>query len=127
MPSCTITMSMACREKDVSPSVWHGCDDPWRGVAQYLEESEMKLASDSLTENSIEYETLALVAPTGFREYDARWLYRKDINLNGVRAVGLGFGTLLHDLGIKPEVVTGHDFREYSCAVKQALITGLMA
>ena len=87
----------------------------------------MNVPSAALAENTIEYETLALVAPTGFREYDARFLYRKDINLNGVRAFGLGFGTLLHELGIKPQVVTGHDFREYSGAVKQALITGLMA
>ena len=29
----------------------------------------------------------------GFREYDARWLYPDDINLEGIKLVGCGFGT----------------------------------
>ena len=29
----------------------------------------------------------------GFREYDARWLYNKDINLEGIKNLGKGFGT----------------------------------
>ena len=33
------------------------------------------------------------INPLGFREYDARWLYPKDINLEGIKNVGLGFGT----------------------------------
>ncbi len=31
-----------------------------------------------------------LVKPTGFREYDARWLLEKEINLMGVQALGMG-------------------------------------
>ena len=31
--------------------------------------------------------------PLGFREYDARWLYPKDINLEGIKNVGLGLGS----------------------------------
>jgi phosphomannomutase / phosphoglucomutase len=80
----------------------------------------------AIAPNTIEYERLALVKPTGFREYDARWLFGTEINLNGIRAVGRAFGTLLHDCGITPQVVTGHDFRAYSGAVKDALIIGLM-
>ena len=29
----------------------------------------------------------------GFREYDARWLYPKDINLEGIKNLGIGLGT----------------------------------
>ena len=68
-----------------------------------------------------------MVKPTGFREYDARWLFGKEINLMGVQALGMGLGTLIHELGVKPELVTGHDFRGYSASIKMALITGLMA
>ncbi|MFT0892875.1 phosphomannomutase/phosphoglucomutase [Pseudochelatococcus sp. G4_1912] len=80
-----------------------------------------------LTPNTYEYETLPLVKPTGFREYDARWLFEKEINLMGVQALGLGLGQLLHEMGVKPEIVTGHDFRGYSSSIKHALIIGLMA
>tara|TARA_B100000378_G_scaffold245278_1_gene216089 strand:+ start:125 stop:280 length:156 start_codon:yes stop_codon:yes gene_type:complete len=33
------------------------------------------------------------IDPYGFREYDARWLYKKDINLFGIENVGQGLGT----------------------------------
>ena len=68
-----------------------------------------------------------LVKPTGFREYDARWLLEKEINLMGVQALGMGLGKLITELGVKQEIVTGHDFRSYSAAVKMALVSGLMA
>ena len=77
--------------------------------------------------NSLAYETTPMVKATGFREYDARWLFEKEINLMGIQALGLGLGTLLHELGVKPEIVTGHDFRSYSASIKLALVTGLMA
>jgi phosphomannomutase / phosphoglucomutase len=67
------------------------------------------------------------VKPTGFREYDVRWLLEKELNLMGVQALGLGLGTLIHELGVAPQIVTGHDFRAYSASVKTALTTGLMA
>jgi phosphomannomutase / phosphoglucomutase len=69
-----------------------------------------------------------MVRPTGFREYDARWLIEKEINLMGAQALGLGLARLLKELGVLPrEVVVGHDFRSYSASVKLALTTGLMA
>jgi phosphomannomutase/phosphoglucomutase len=68
-----------------------------------------------------------MVKPTGFREYDARWLFQDEINLMGVQALGLGLGTLLREMGKRPEIVTGHDFRSYSGSIKLALVTGLMA
>src|SRR5438094_6104697 len=81
----------------------------------------------ALKPNTYAYESEPLVKPTGFREYDARWLLGKEINLMGVQALGLGLGTLIRELGVAPNVVTGHDFRAYSAAVKTALISGLMA
>jgi len=81
----------------------------------------------ALTPNTYAYESEPLVKPTGFREYDARWLLEKEINLMGVQALGLGLGTLIHELGVAPQVVTGHDFRAYSASVKTALVSGLMA
>jgi phosphomannomutase/phosphoglucomutase len=81
----------------------------------------------ALTPNTYEYESSPLVKPTGFREYDARWLLEKEINLMGLQALGLGLGTLIHQIGVRPDIVTGHDFRSYSAAVKMALTSGLMA
>jgi phosphomannomutase/phosphoglucomutase len=80
-----------------------------------------------LVPNTYAYESEPMVKPTGFREYDARWLLEKEINLMGVQAVGMGLGTLIRELGVKPEIVTGHDFRGYSASVKYAFITGLLA
>ncbi|MFN3834467.1 MAG: phosphomannomutase/phosphoglucomutase [Glycocaulis sp.] len=86
-----------------------------------------------LQPNSWDFETQALVKPTGFREYDARWWFghpgsdkAPEINLYGVQALGLGLGTLMHELSVPPHIVTGHDFRSYSLSVKQALQVGLM-
>jgi phosphomannomutase / phosphoglucomutase len=68
-----------------------------------------------------------MVKPTGFREYDARWLFEQEINLMGAQALGLGLARLLKELGVAREVVVGHDFRSYSASVKLALTAGLMA
>ena len=80
-----------------------------------------------LVPNTYAYESSPMVKATGFREYDARWLFEKEINLMGVQALGLGLGTLIHEMGVKPELVTGHDFRAYSSSIKHALMLGLMA
>src|SRR3954466_7756272 len=85
----------------------------------------LKPRSD-LKPNTYEFETEPLVSPNGFREYDARWLFPKEINLLGVQALGLGLGSYFHELGNKPRVATGHDYRSYSLSIKQALILGLM-
>jgi phosphomannomutase / phosphoglucomutase len=81
----------------------------------------------ALKPNTYAFEASPLVKPTGFREYDARWLLDREINLMGVQALGMGLGTLIHQLGVRPEIVTGHDFRAYSTAVKMALVSGLLA
>ena len=33
------------------------------------------------------------IDPFGFREYDARWIFEKDINLDGIKNLGKGLGT----------------------------------
>jgi phosphomannomutase/phosphoglucomutase len=71
------------------------------------------------------YETTPLVKATGFREYDARWLFGSEINLMGVQALGLGLGTYFAERGER-RVVIGHDFRSYSLSIKQALTLGLI-
>jgi phosphomannomutase / phosphoglucomutase len=80
----------------------------------------------AIATNSFAFETEPLVKPTGFREYDARWLFEKELNLVGVQALGLGLGTLIRELGVQPEIVVAHDFRSYSASIKMALINGLM-
>lgn len=89
---------------------------------------------DRAEPNTIAFETQALIAPTGFREYDARWWFghpgsdkRPELNLIGVQALGMGLGTLMRRKGAGAEIVTGHDFRSYSLSIKLALVSGLMA
>lgn len=79
-----------------------------------------------LVPNTFEFETIPLVKPTGFREYDARWILDEEINLLGIQALGLGLATYVQEIGVKPRIVVGHDFRSYSLGVKQALIIGLL-
>ncbi len=81
----------------------------------------------NLKPNTADFERLPLIKPTGFREYDARWLFPEEINLMGLNAVGLGMARLFTERGIPRRIVVGHDYRWYSGAVKQALMTGLLA
>ncbi len=69
----------------------------------------------------------AHISPLGFREYDARWLYPKDINSEGVRYVGAGLGTqIISKTNKSARVIVGHDYRSYSEEVKKKLIEGLI-
>jgi phosphomannomutase/phosphoglucomutase len=79
-----------------------------------------------LVPNTAAYENEPLVKATGFREYDARWLFGPDINLLGIQALGLGLGTYIQELGLS-KIVVGHDFRSYSSSIKNALILGLIS
>jgi phosphomannomutase/phosphoglucomutase len=69
------------------------------------------------------------IDPYGFREYDARWLYKKDINLKGIENLGKGLGTQIinHTKKKNPRVVVGHDYRSYSEEIKSALKKGLLS
>ncbi|MDP3658970.1 phosphomannomutase/phosphoglucomutase [Phenylobacterium sp.] len=86
----------------------------------------MHVPRADLVPNTAAFETIPLVKATGFREYDARWLFGPEINLLGVQALGMGLGTYIHELGQK-RIVVGHDFRSYSLSIKQALTLGLIA
>ncbi len=65
----------------------------------------------------------------GFREYDARWLYKKDINLLGISNLGKGLGSQIinHTKKNNPRVIVGHDYRSYSEEIKSALKKGLIS
>ena len=69
------------------------------------------------------------IDPYGFREYDARWIYQKDINSEGIKNLGKGLGTQIikHTKKINPRVIVGHDYRSYSEKIKKALIKGLIS
>ena len=69
------------------------------------------------------------INPNGFREYDARWLYEKDIDLEGITNLGKGLGSQIikHTNKSNPRVIVGHDYRSYSEDIKKALMNGLMS
>ena len=69
------------------------------------------------------------IDPYGFREYDARWLYEKDINAMGITNLGKGLGTQIikHTKLKNPRVIVGHDYRSYSEEIKTALKRGLVS
>ena len=104
-----------------------------RSFARWSADVNIKPVAQA-TPNTFEFETRALVKPTGFREYDARWWFghpnstqEPELNLIGVQALGMGIGTLIRRLGAGPDIVVGHDFRSYSMSIKLALVSGLMA
>ena len=69
------------------------------------------------------------IDPYGFREYDARWLYEKDISKDGITNLGKGLGTQIinHTKKNNPRVIVGHDYRSYSEEIKTALKKGLLS
>jgi phosphomannomutase / phosphoglucomutase len=69
------------------------------------------------------------INPLGFREYDARWLYPKDINQLGIESLGKGLGTQIrkHINKNNPRVIVGNDYRSYSEEIKSALKRGLIS
>jgi len=69
------------------------------------------------------------IDPFGFREYDARWIYEKDINKLGIENLGKGLGTQIikHTKKNNPRVIVGHDYRSYSEEIKTFLKKGLIS
>ena len=67
------------------------------------------------------------IDPFGFREYDARWLYPKNINEAGIKEVGKGFGTQVINAKKNPRVAVGYDYRSYSEEVKNNFVEGLIS
>ena len=69
------------------------------------------------------------INPNGFREYDARWIFEKDIDVEGITNLGKGLGTQIIQNTEKnnPRVIVGHDYRSYSEKIKKALSDGLIS
>ena len=69
------------------------------------------------------------INPNGFREYDARWVYEKDVDLEGITDLGKGLGTqvIKHTKKKNPRIIVGHDYRSYSEDIKKALVNGLIS
>ncbi|MFL2886388.1 MAG: phosphomannomutase/phosphoglucomutase [Candidatus Pelagibacter sp.] len=69
------------------------------------------------------------IDPFGFREYDARWLYPDNINLQGIEHLGKGLGSQIinHTKKSDPRIIVGHDYRSYSEEIKSALKKGLIS
>ena len=69
------------------------------------------------------------INPNGFREYDARWIFEKEIDLEGITNLGKGLGTqiIIHTRKNNPRVIVGHDYRSYSEKIKNALTNGLIS
>ena len=69
------------------------------------------------------------IKESGFREYDARWLYPKDIDLEGIEELGKGLGTQVINKSKKnnPKIIVGHDYRSYSEEVKSYFKKGLIS
>ncbi len=69
------------------------------------------------------------IKESGFREYDARWLYPKDIDLEGIEELGKGLGTQVIEKTKKnnPKIIVGHDYRSYSEEVKSSFKKGLIS
>jgi len=69
------------------------------------------------------------INPNGFREYDARWIFEKEIDIEGIANLGKGLGTQIinHTKNNNPRVIVGHDYRSYSEKIKKALVEGLIS
>ncbi|NOX73514.1 MAG: phosphomannomutase/phosphoglucomutase [Alphaproteobacteria bacterium] len=86
----------------------------------------MSKPKSTVSQNTWEFLRDAMIAPTGFREYDARWKYPDEINLPGITALGRGLGTQMFEAGIEPVIAVGNDYRDYSLTIKNALMLGLI-
>ncbi len=69
------------------------------------------------------------IDPYGFREYDARWIYEKDIDDDGIVQLGKGLGTQIinHTKKNNPRIIVGQDYRSYSEHIKEKLKEGLIS
>ena len=69
------------------------------------------------------------INPNGFREYDARWIFEREIDIEGIVSLGKGLGSQIinHTKKINPRIIVGHDYRSYSERIKKALTEGLIS
>ena len=68
-----------------------------------------KVFDGKIQPNTETYEREILAEASGFREYDARWLYPEQINLRGVQLLGMAIGTMMQEEGINlTKIGVGH-------------------
>ena len=69
------------------------------------------------------------INPNGFREYDARWVFEKDIDIDGIINLGQGLGTQIieHTKKSNPRVIVGHDYRRHKRCEKNSLTVFTLA
>ena len=82
-------------------------------------------ANNQYKEGIVKIEKEPIIDPYGFREYDARWFYPKNINLHGCYIVGKSIAHQLKEKKLNT-VVIGHDYRSYSEKIKFSIIQGLL-
>jgi len=61
-----------------------------------------------------------------FREYDIRGIYGTELTLQAAEQIGLAFGTRIRRRGGR-QIAVGYDIRPSSPALREALVTGLLA
>ncbi len=91
-----------------------------------MSDSKIEIVEE-LRYNSAEFFQKALIKPTGFREYDVRWLIDKELNYTGLTVLGQAYGTFLQKEYTIDKIVVGHDFRKYSQNVKNAFVNGVLS
>ena len=104
---------------------WPNCVT-WRLFSIRSQGSHVPEAEICTVPNTYAFESGPMVKATGFREYDARWLLNKEINLMGIQALGMGPGA---HRGTRRGAGDRHRsrFSRLFASIKYALISGLLA
>ncbi|MBI3566824.1 MAG: phosphomannomutase/phosphoglucomutase [Gemmatimonadetes bacterium] len=68
-----------------------------------------------------------MISPGIFRQYDIRGVVGNDLTVEAAEGIGRGFGALLAERGITPQIVVGRDNRPSGTALRDALVRGLRA
>jgi len=68
-----------------------------------------------------------MIAPGIFRQYDIRGVVGDDLTVEAAEGIGRGFGALLAERGITPQIAVGRDNRPSGTALRDALVKGLRA
>ena len=80
-----------------------------------------------LTPNTADFEQLPYIKPSGFPRIRRALALSRRHQPAGLPRDRRGLASVMRAHGVPARIVVGHDYRSYSCAVKQALIAGLLA
>ena len=67
------------------------------------------------------------IKPEIFRSYDIRGIVGKDIDENVANSLGKAFGSYIQEFLRENIVIVGHDNRDSSDSLKEALINGILS